>query len=74
MSKPLTDRQLRILRNARDGIEAPACVFRPIGHFLDVEELVRAGLATAHGNAIALTPQGASRLVGDKLRAEAAWS
>jgi hypothetical protein len=74
MANPLTDRQLRILLNARDGIEAPACVFRPISHFLDVEELVRAGLLTAHGNAIALTPHGANRLFGEKLLAKPSWS
>jgi hypothetical protein len=74
MRLPLTDGQLRILRNARDGIEAPACVFRPIGHFLDVEALVLAGMATAHGNRVALTPLGTSLLSGGKLFAEPSWN
>jgi hypothetical protein len=74
MSDPLTDSQLRILRNARDGIEAPACVFRPIGYFLDVEALVRAGMATTHGNTVSLTPLGSSVLAGDTLLAEPSWN
>ncbi len=73
MSAPITDGQLRILRNARDGIEAPACFFRPLGYFLDVEHLVRSGMATAHGNAIALTPLGASRLAEGQFVAEVSW-
>jgi hypothetical protein len=66
--------KVRTLRNARDSVEASASFFRPIGYFLDVEELVRAGMVTARGNSIALTPLGSSRLAGDSLVSKPSWS
>ncbi len=62
MQPPLTTDQFRILRNARDGTTAPACVFRPRAYFFDVEHLVRQHLVTAPGGDVQLTPLGAMQL------------
>lgn len=62
MSPTLTTDQFRILRMARDGISAPAWVFRPKGYFLDVEQLVRENLITCPNGIVQLTPLGATRL------------
>jgi hypothetical protein len=69
MATPLTTDQFRILRMARDGISAPARVFRPKGYFLDVEQLVRENLVTCPNGIVQLTALGATRL-GPTLAAE----
>ena len=62
MSSALTTDQFRILRNARDGITAAACVFRPNSYFLDVEMLVREHLVMSRDGRLDLTPRGAAHL------------
>ena len=62
MIPALTTDQFRILRMARDGITAPAWVFRPKGYLLDVEQLVRDKLVTSRDGIVQLTPLGATRL------------
>jgi hypothetical protein len=63
MSSALTTDQFRILRNARDGITAAACVFRPKSYFLDVEMLVREHLVTSRDGRLDLTPRGTAHLL-----------